>query len=71
VSSDKPLARTWSELDPLKVALQQRHNVVAEPLRRSSGDALTPGVKLTTFYSAKELELDTVVLTSSTTAPSR
>ncbi len=57
------LARTWPELDRIQSGLLNRHGIAAEPLRKRDGSAFTPGVKLTTFHSAKGLEFDTVLLT--------
>jgi superfamily I DNA/RNA helicase len=56
------LARSWTELDRLKGLLYSRHAIAAEPLHKKDGSAFTPGVKLTTFHSAKGLEFDVVIL---------
>jgi superfamily I DNA/RNA helicase len=55
------LARTWQTLARLEPALRARH-VPYEYIRDSDGAVAAPGVKLTTFHSAKGLEFDGVVL---------
>ena len=55
------LARTWETLARLEPALRARH-IAYEYIRNKDGAVATPGVKLTTFHSAKGLEFDDVIL---------
>lgn len=56
------LARRWSTLEELGIALEQTPAVPYSLVKEREGDAVRPGVKLTTFHSAKGLEFDQVVL---------
>ncbi|SED14509.1 Part of AAA domain-containing protein [Paenibacillus sp. GP183] len=56
------LSRFWEDLNRFQEELQ-KHGIESEIIRDEEGDVLTPGVKLTTFHSAKGLEFDTVILT--------
>ena len=53
------LARLWRPLYRLKYALD-REKISFEMIQREEGKVTTPGVKLTTFHSAKGLEFDVV-----------
>jgi superfamily I DNA/RNA helicase len=55
------LARTWETLARLEQALRARH-VPYEYIRDTDGAVAAPGVKVTTFHSAKGLEFDDVIL---------
>jgi superfamily I DNA/RNA helicase len=55
------LARTWETLARLEPALRARR-VPYEYIRDRDGAVAAPGVKLTTFHSAKGLEFDDVIL---------
>jgi superfamily I DNA/RNA helicase len=55
------LARTWEILGRLEPALRAQH-VPYEYIRDKDGAVASPGVKLTTFHSAKGLEFDDVIL---------
>jgi superfamily I DNA/RNA helicase len=55
------LARTWETLARLEPTLRARH-VTYEYIRDRDGAVAAPGVKLTTFHSAKGLEFDAVIL---------
>jgi superfamily I DNA/RNA helicase len=55
------LARTWETLARLEPALRPRH-VPYEYIRDKDGVVASPGVKLTTFHSAKGLEFDDVIV---------
>lgn len=57
------LARGWDRLDQLAGVLR-RNGQACEYVRRDAGSTLRPGVKLTTFHSAKGLEFDDVILVS-------
>jgi superfamily I DNA/RNA helicase len=41
----------------------RRSNLTPEIIRSDQGDVMSPGVKLTTFHSAKGLEFDHVIVT--------
>ena len=56
------LARRWNALDTLAGALDGAHTIPFTVIKDREGDAVRPGVKLTTFHSAKGLEFDHVVL---------
>lgn len=55
------LARTWETLHRLEPALRARQVPYAY-VRENEGDVASPGVKLTTFHSAKGLEFDDIIL---------
>ncbi|HLZ22839.1 MAG TPA: ATP-dependent helicase [Ktedonobacterales bacterium] len=55
------LARSWEALSPIQKLLSARQ-VAFQLLQRDSGSTRTPGVKLTTFHSAKGLDFDIVIL---------
>ncbi|MBE2916486.1 UvrD-helicase domain-containing protein [Anoxybacillus flavithermus] len=55
------LARVWRPLYRLKYALE-RHEINFEMIQRDEGKVTTPGVKLTTFHSAKGLEFDVAMI---------
>ncbi len=55
------LARTWETLHRLEPALRAQ-SVPYDYLREQAGAASTPGIKLTTFHSAKGLEFGDVLL---------
>ncbi|HEV2236913.1 MAG TPA: 3'-5' exonuclease [Ktedonobacterales bacterium] len=55
------LARVWGLVERLADVLE-RHQVPVEIIREKGGNALTAGVKLTTFHSSKGLEFGDVIL---------
>lgn len=60
------LARSWETLRQLEALLWERHQLRADVIEGTSGTIRQPGIKLTTFYSAKGLEFDNVILTQIT-----
>ncbi|MGH2487763.1 MAG: 3'-5' exonuclease, partial [Ktedonobacterales bacterium] len=56
------LARHWSALDGLAAALDRQGTIAYNLVKERNDDVVRPGVKLTTFHSAKGLEFDQVVL---------
>lgn len=56
------LARRWSALEEMAGALDRQRILPYSMVKEREGDAVRPGVKLTTFHSAKGLEFDHVVL---------
>jgi superfamily I DNA/RNA helicase len=55
------LARRWQTVDEMARVLESR-GLTYDRVQEHDGDVITPGVKLTTFHSAKGLEFDQVVL---------
>jgi len=55
------LGRTWKTVFDMDRELK-RHGIFGELIKRNEGNALTPGVKLTTFHSVKGLEFDNVII---------
>lgn len=55
------LSREWRVLGKLKTTLQN-NGYYPEVIKGQDGNAHTPGVKLTTFHSAKGLEFDYVII---------
>ena len=63
-NSDKTigiLSREWKSINRLYYALQAE-SIPYEFIKKEKGNAHTPGVKLTTFHSAKGLEFDYVII---------
>ena len=56
------LARRWGALEAVAATLDREGAVPFSMVKEREGDAVRPGVKLTTFHSAKGLEFDQVVL---------
>ncbi|MFF2457663.1 UvrD-helicase domain-containing protein [Peribacillus simplex] len=55
------LSRGWKSINRLYYALQAE-SIPHEFIKKEQGDVHTPGVKLTTFHSAKGLEFDYVII---------
>lgn len=60
------LARSRETLRHLESLLWERHQLRAEIIEGTDGTIRQPGIKLTTFHSAKGLEFDSVILTQIT-----
>ncbi|HKW22428.1 MAG TPA: ATP-dependent helicase [Ktedonobacterales bacterium] len=55
-------ARHWDALNGLAAELDRQGNVAYNMVKERNDDVSSPGVKLTTFHSAKGLEFDQVLL---------
>lgn len=55
------LARNWRSINRLYYSFQAQ-NIPYEFIKKDQGDTLSPGIKLTTFHSAKGLEFDCVII---------
>ena len=56
------LARRWRALEAMAATLDRGSAIPYSVVKEREGDPVRPGVKLTTFHSAKGLEFDQVVL---------
>ena len=61
-SSIGVIARSHQRIREIELCLR-RSNIESETVLKDQGDVLSPGVKLTTFHSAKGLEFDHVIVT--------
>lgn len=55
------LARNWRSINRLYYSFQAQ-NIPYEYIKKDQGDTHSPGIKLTTFHSAKGLEFDFVII---------